>query len=224
MKIEFFDAHSHWIEKQTGGFLIAIEGDQPISKTYNNEEVLTLKKSNDKFIPVQYIRKSFQETETPVVKYHPRREGYSPNQIISDIKRRKPRIVIIDTLNQPYWCPRDYWEIAKKFPSIQFLFAHAGGYDVFDFAKICDFQQNSWLDFSFTQHYFGWCGSRPQMNVILEIIHYCFENDRIRNKILFGSDNMFCSQQESLEKYLVLSDVQKYLTDNFNNLVLMGLQ
>lgn len=89
--------------------------------------------------------------------------------MVDDIRRRAPKGVIFDTLNDPFWIPNDYWKMAKEFPQIQFLFSHAGGYKMLDFIEICEFNKNVWLDFNFTQNYFGIVGDRIEFKYMTEL-------------------------------------------------------
>lgn len=219
MVIEFYDCHSHFLENQKGGFIIALEGEPKFDKTYDNNEIIEVANKYKELIPVQYVTKEFNDVVTEVIKYHPRREKYTPDEIIEDIYIKNPKLVIIDTLNEPYWKADDYWYIAQAVPEKIFLFPHSGGYLINDFVKICDFQSNVWLDFSLTQHYFGWVGNRTRLNYVNEAIEYALRHKKISQKILFGSDNTFFSQQEAVNKYMKLDNAKSFLIDNFYNLI-----
>lgn len=210
----FWDSHAHKIGKQAGGFIIALEnGDKDV---ITNAELRQMEMGNS-FIPVEYVTNKFQETLTEVVKYHARIERYSKDEVIRDIKVRKPKGVIIDTLNDPYWAVYDYWEIARTFPEIQFLFSHAGGYKILDFIEICEFNKNVWLDFSYTQNYFGMIGEKPELKIISESIRYAFKST-IKNRVLFGSDYPYMSQEECIEYYRKNVDKEIYMY-NFERLM-----
>ena len=217
--MEFYDAHSHKLEAQTGGFLIGLDGEPKFEGILSSVEAVNLQNKSKFLFAVEYINCSFKQTNTKVVKYHPRREKYLVSQVIEDIKNRLPNIVIIDTLNQPYWQPLDYWQIALQFKEIQFVFCHAGGYDIHEFLKIANFSNNVWLDFSLTQEYFGWCGDRPKYLNITNAIDFALSNSVINKKILFGSDNGFFSQLVALQKYLTLKNSDLFLKDNFLKLI-----
>jgi len=217
-----FDVHSHKVENQNGGVLIALEGNFPHKDIFTNESLCAFmkKESSLNFRPCYYIDKFYSPVpDSTIVKYHPRLEKYTPKEVISDIEQRKPKLCIIDTLNQPFWSPSDYWKIARKFPYIQFLFSHAGGYDILEFLKFCDFSKNIWLDFSLTQTYFGWSKEVQQLKVVTDIIDYCLSSDRISPKILFGSDNPFWNQQEVIEKYATLKNAKMFFETNYVNLM-----
>lgn len=203
----FWDSHAHKIGNQAGGFIIALEnGDQDV---ITNTELRQMKLGSS-FIPVEYVTNKFQKTLTAVVKYHPRIEKYSKDEVIEDIKLRKPNGVILDTLNEPYWSIYDYWEIARTYPEIPFLFSHAGGYKVLDFVEICEFNKNVWLDFSYTQNYFGLMGEKKQLKTITETIKYAFKSS-IKNKVLFGSDYPYVNQEECIDYYIKNVDKEIYM-------------
>jgi predicted TIM-barrel fold metal-dependent hydrolase len=82
-----------------------------------------------------------------------------------------------------------------------------------------DFVPNIWLDFSLTQEYFGWVGQRPRFRQVADGIDYGLQFDRIRRKILFGSDEPFFSQRLALERYLELPDWDLFLVENFLSLL-----
>ncbi|GEM_PF-2364390 len=219
MDMEFYDCHSHFLENQKGGFIIALEGEPLFENTYNNNSVIEVTNMSKELIPVQYVTKEFNEVITKVVKYHPRREKYKVDEVILDIAKKDLKIVIIDTLNEPYWKADDYWRVAQSFPEKTFIFPHSGGYLINEFIKICDFQSNVWLDFSLTQHYFGWVGDRPKLKYVNEAIEYALQHKKLSRKILFGSDNTFFSQQEAVNKYFELSNAKSFLVDNFYNIL-----
>ncbi len=139
----FFDAHVHRPASESGGFLIGLQGDPVYDGTITNEEVLSLAAKSGRHIPFLYLQRMALQGQLPCtdfLKYHPRREKYGPEEIISSIRRFKPRCVIIDSLNEPFWCPYDYWRVLRECPDVQFVLAHAGGYQVNEFLKICHFQ------------------------------------------------------------------------------------
>jgi hypothetical protein len=202
-----------------GGFFISLEGFPVFDGIPDNKKVFQRESTtNEMFVSVQYVTNIFCETETDVVKYHPRREGYSSDLVIRDIAKRNPRACIIDTLNVPSWNINDYWAIATKYPNIQFLFAHSGGYDIIEFLKASDFLPNVWLDFSLTQHYFGWCGNKPRLSHVTDAIEWSFCSEKISKKILFGSDEPFFSRATALDMYLAKGLVEK-MNVNFGTLL-----
>lgn len=210
----FWDSHAHNINKQKGGFIIALEnGDKGV---LSNDELRAFKLSGN-YIPVEYVTRDFQKTFSSIVKYHPRLEQYTVTEVIADIRKRNPIGVIFDTLNDPYWQPNDYWQIAKEFPKIEFLLSHAGGYKILDFIEICEFNKNVWLDFSFTQNHFGIVGNRTEFKYIAELIKYAVQGP-IKERVLFGSDYPYENQEECFEYYSKNVNKEIY-TDNFENLL-----
>src|SRR5574344_1034014 len=153
----FYDAHLHNKNKENGGLLIGLEGIPIFKNTLNNKEVLNLHNPEKNYISFYYVQKSElnKTISHKYLKYHPIREKYTVKDVIKSISINLPKCIIIDTLNEPNWVAYDYWEIAQKFPELPIIFAHAGGYLINDFLKICHFQKNVWLDFSATQNILG---------------------------------------------------------------------
>lgn len=207
----FFDCHAHEISEQSGGFIIALEN-QTKGFGLTNEEVMALS-LNENFIPVQYVTNEWNVTQTNIIKYHPRLEKYSVEQVQADIERRRPKGIILDTLNDPYWSPCDYWKIVKEFTGIQFLLSHSGGYKVLDFIEICNFNKNVWLDFSLSHAYFGLTGEEKELTAVTDVMRYAFES-RIRDRIMYGSDTPFESQSASIKWYK--SNVDSAVYDGAN--------
>lgn len=202
--IDYYDCHTHEVGNQKGGFLIALDGKRGCKGGYSNKEIIEVANVHG-MIPVQYVTYQLEEElQTPILKYHPRREHYTPQQVEEHIERMEPKVAIIDTLNAPYWKPEDYWKIAIRFPNTGFLFSHAGGFDIVEFLKIVMFQKNVWIDFSFTQHVFGWCGAKEEFPLIAQHIEYSLKDERIYSRLLFGSDSMRGEKElatEALAKY-----------------------
>ena len=219
----FYDAHTHCINNESGGIVIAMEGKPYFEGTFYNHEIQQMSvvsHNDDKFKFAYYVDSSFCAVpDETILKYHARREKYTPEQVTSDIAKRKCKICIIDTLNQPYWSYLDYWRIIKTFPNITFLLPHLGGYDIVDFIKILDFNSNVYGDFSMTQEYFGWCGERSRLGVVADAIDFCLNSEKLHKKILFGSDEPFFSQQVAFEKYLQYKYSQDILVNNFERLI-----
>lgn len=217
--MEFYDAHAHCIKQQCGGFLIGLEGEPHFQNVMDNADV---KKHSDtsSFVSAYYISSSFDNVaDEKVLKYHPRREKYTVEKVIEDLKRRNCKICIIDTLNQPFWSYIDYWSIVSAFPNIHFLLSHAGGYDILEFIKILDFNRNVYMDFSMTQEYFGWCGNRVELTVISNAIDYCLNSEKLHRRILFGSDEPFFSQETAVNKYITYKYANDILVNNFKSLI-----
>lgn len=216
----FYDDHAHSVKGQSGGILIGLEGDPSFAGFLSNNEVEKIVKVNHNFQACYYITKEFNVVpDEMILKYHPRREHYSADEVISDLKTRKCKLCIIDTLNQPYWGYLDYWKVVASFPNIKFILPHMGGYDIVDFMKILDFNKNVYCDFSMTQEYFGWCGNRARYAVVVDSIDYCIKNKRLSKKVMFGSDEPDFSQSLALEKYLQLPNAEDILINNYLNLI-----
>ena len=214
-----YDAHLHNKNHENGGFLIGLEGEPYFKGTLNNQEVLVLHNPSEKYISFYYIRKKEIEDnlkEWPYLKYHPRREKYSPEQVVESISRRKPKAIIIDTLNEPYWVPYDYWYIAKKYSDIPFIFAHAGGYLINDFIKICHFQPNVWIDFALTHTTLGRLGDETNgLPYINQAIRYSL-NSNFKNRVLMSSDYPFFDQNAVFNYYKGYEDL---LNNNYIELI-----
>lgn len=103
----FFDAHLHNKNKESGGFIIGLEGTPFFSGTLKNCEALEYHDFENRYIAFYYVSKKElnYEIQHGYLKYHPRREGYTPDEVIMSIKRNAPKCVMIDTLNEPYWVP-----------------------------------------------------------------------------------------------------------------------
>lgn len=218
MMMEYFDCHMHELNQEKGGFLIALDGRRGSKGGYSNREIQSAASKKANTIPVQYVDYRFCRTETPVVKYHPRREKYAPAAVVNDIKERSPQIIIIDTLNQPDWVPNDYWHIAKEFPNILFLFSHAGGFDMLQFFNIAMYQPNVWIDFSFVQHVFGMCGQNTPLKYLCELMEYALTEERLYKKLMLGTDNMRGGadlSKEILEVYEQYSSYEDVASKNY---------
>ena len=218
--IEFYDTHAHCIKNQQGGILIGLEGNPIFDGTLNNCDVERLTKEYPNYLPAYYITKDFNAVpDETILKYHPRREGYSADEVIDDLLKRNCKLCIIDTLNYPNWQPLDYLKIVNKFPTIFFLLPHMGGYDILEFLKIFDFNKNVYADFSMTQEYFGWCGERGRLDIVANAIDYCINSAKLSKRILFGSDEPFFSQEIAFKKYKDSLYANDILVNNFENLL-----
>lgn len=209
----FYDAHIHRKNKESGGFLIGTEGEPELEDTLNNEKVLALHAPENMYVSFYYVTKvecCLEKVGWKYLKYHPRREQYTPEQVIRSVRLNTPEAVIIDTLNEPYWQPYDYWTIARQFPEVPFVFAHSGGYLINEFIKICHFQSNVWIDFSYTHTLLGKLGGKviglPYIN---QAIEYSL-NAPFGNRVLLGSDFPFCNQDDVFGYY------ERYI-DNLNS-------
>ncbi len=199
----FFDGHIHKKNNEAGGFLVGLENEPYFDNTLCNKEVLALHNPCDNYISFYYV--SDFELKNVInhkyLKYHPRREKYSPEEIINSIKINKPKCVMIDTLNEPYWTPYDYWKVAREFPELMFIFPHCGGYLINDFIKICHFQKNVWIDFSLTHTILGKLGDKESgLDYINQAIKYALKSV-FNKRVLLSSDYPFFSQKDVYEFY-----------------------
>lgn len=218
--VDFYDIHAHCITKQEAGILIGLEGSPKFDNTLTNIEVKEIASNNKNFIPAYYINNEFNNVPNELVlKYHPRREKYSVDAVINDLKKRKCKLCIIDTLNYPEWQPIDYLKVVQFFKNIDFILPHMGGYDILEFVKILDFNKNVYGDFSMTQEYFGWCGDKTRMSHVADLIDYCINSPKLSKRILFGSDEPFFSQEKALQKYITTPYACDILRNNFINLM-----
>ena len=213
-----YDAHIHNKNIEKGGFIVGLEGQPVFEGTLNNEEALQLHAPNDRYIAFYYVKNQYIKKEIgfEYLKYHPRREKYIPEEIIDSIKINCPKAVMIDTLNEPFWNAYDYWKIAKSFPNVPFIFAHAGGYLINEFIKICHFQPNVWIDFALTHTTLGCLGNEEKgLPYINQAIKYAL-NSSFKNRILLSSDYPFFDQKAVFEYYSEYIDL---LNENFVSLL-----
>jgi hypothetical protein len=200
----WYDAHIHNKHHEDGGFIIGLEGSPFFEGTLNNTEAMALHCPEKMYISFYYVIKKEcgKIIEHKYLKFHPRREKYTPEEVIQSIKLNMPKAVIIDTLNEPYWIPYDYWRIAKEFSDIPFVFAHAGGYLINDFIKICHFQSNVWIDFALTHTTLGHLGDLENgLAYINQAIKYSLHSS-FNDRILMSSDYPFFNQDDVFEYYL----------------------
>ncbi len=217
--MKFHDAHSHKLLAQDGGLFIGLEGKPVFPDVLDNAGAFALEDKSRLRFAVEYVTTTAKTGTHPLLKYHPRREHYSPEFVTNSIRQSQPKLCIIDTLNQPHWQPVDYWRIARAFSEIQFIFCHAGGYDILDFIKMADFTPNIWLDFSLTQEYFGWVGTQPLLPHVGQCIEYGLQYERVKRKVMFGSDEPFYSQPLALPRYQQLKDSHLFLIENYVSLL-----
>jgi len=218
----FHDAHAHDVRHQQGGFLIALEGASRPDGTLDNEGVLAREDRSRLLIGVPYASagKADSGLPGPVIKYHARREGYSPEWVANDLSRFQRRVALVDTLNSLDWPSSAYSSLARSFPATQFLFCHAGGYDLLDFVKMCRFIGNVWLDFSATQHIVGWAQSSGKLTFAEQLIEHSFEEPRIRERVMFGSDTPWFDQNDAVKRVVERApDPAAILMGNFERLV-----
>lgn len=212
----FFDAHIHSKNLETKGFLVGLEGEPWFEGILHNHEVQALA-DNEHYLYFHYVEATAlqQKIDHPLLKYHPRREKYSPEEVIQSIRLNQPRCVMLDTLNEPFWTPYDYWKVARAFPEIRFIFPHAGGYLINDFIKICHFQPNVWIDFALTHTHFSTIATNP-LPYVDEAIRYAVHAP-FKHRVLMGSDWPFFDQMRVVEYYQQLG-VLELLNANFLDL------
>lgn len=218
----FHDAHAHAIGRQKGGFLIALEGKPQLSYMLSNSQVAQQEDRNVQRFAVPYVRldNPLATSDAAVVKYHARREGYSHKWVCDDLKRHPRKIALVDTLNSNSWESRDYQGLAIKYPQTQFLFCHAGGYDIVEFLKMARFLQNVWIDFSATQEIFGWNNGVNRFSIVTDSIEHAFAEQRIARKVMFGSDMPEFKQAEAVQAVIRhLRNPEDYLLNNFERLI-----
>ena len=216
----FYDDHAHCIKEQSGGILIGLEGNPKFDGFLDNKDVEEEVRKNPNFQACYYITKERNEVpDETLLKYHPRREQYTADEVIADLKTRNCKLCIIDTLNQPKWGYMDYWKVVSAFPNIKFILPHMGGYDIIDFVKILDFNKNVFCDFAMTQEFFGWCGKRARYAVVADSIDYCLSHHKLSKKVMFGSDEPDFNQTLALEKYMMLPNAEDLLVNNYLTLI-----
>ncbi len=211
-----YDSHIHQKHHEDGGFIIALEGEPHFDGVYNNEEALALHNPEKNYYAFYYV--SFEEVNKklnhPLLKIHPRREKYNPKEVSDCIRINKPKAVIVDTLNEPYWNAYDYWYLAKEHENIPFIFAHAGGYIINEFIKICQYQKNVWIDFSFTHTRFGCLGDNEiGLLYVNDAIKYSLKS-KFNDRIFLGTDFPFFDQDDVFKYY---KDYQDLLNRNYIN-------
>lgn len=215
----FFDAHIHNLCKENGGFIIGLSGDPHFEQTLDNPAALKLHRPDQNYFAFYYVSADEINNQLPhnYIKFHPRREKYSPDTVINCIRKNFPRCVMIDTLNEPHWTAYDYWEVARTFPDTIFIFPHAGGYLINDFIKICHFQKNVWIDFALTHTVLGkYNNPETGLPYVNEAIKYAL-NAPFNNRILMSSDYPFFSQEDVVSYYLKLNKTD-LLNANFLHL------
>lgn len=215
----FHDAHCHAPGESSGSLVIALEGTPVFPGTVENSEIGRFHDPARGVIAVPYVRAG-REVHGPVIKYHPRREGYDPGWVHEDIERFDRRLVLIDTLNAIRWVPRAYLELAKAHTDVEFVMCHAGGYDIVEFVKMCRFLRNVWLDFSVTQHEFGWVSGRRSPAYVGDLIDHALHEPRIVPRVLFGSDFPLLEQSDAISRLVdSVENPEPFLTANFERLL-----
>lgn len=202
-----------------GGFVIALEGLPAFPDTLTNPEVMRLHDPTRHLIAIPYVRAG-SELEGTAVKYHPRFEGYEPEWVDADIMRFRRTLVLIDTLNAVRWPPRAYLDLARAHPDVEFVMCHAGGYDIVEFVKMCRFLKNVWIDFSVTQHEFGWVSGERRPSYVGDVIDHALSERRIAPRVLFGSDFPLREQSDAVARMVeAVEDPEPFLISNFERLL-----
>jgi hypothetical protein len=215
----FHDAHCHQPGGAIGGFVIALEGEPHFEGTVPNDEIGELADPSRKRIAIPYAGAG-SRIEGALIKYHPRREGYDPGWVNEDISRFDRRLVLIDSLNAVRWQPRDFFDLALVHPEAQFVMCHAGGYDILEFVKMCRFAPNVWLDFSVTQHEFGWVSGRRSPALVGDLIDHALAERRTAPRIMFGSDFPLLEQNDAVARLAEsVPDPEPFLVANFERLL-----
>jgi hypothetical protein len=215
----FHDAHCHQPGEAAGGFVIALEGEPYFEGTVPNSEIDALADPGSKRIAIPYAGAE-SEIEGSLIKYHPRREGYEPDWVDRDIGRFSRRLVLIDSLNAVDWPTRAFFDLALGHPQTQFVMCHGGGYDVLEFVKMCRFATNVWLDFSVTQHEFGWVSGRRSPAFVGDLIDHALGERRTAPRIMFGSDYPLSEQADAVTRLIdSVEDPEPFLTGNFERLL-----
>lgn len=219
--MRFYDAHLHNKGSESGGFVVGVEGTPWFDGILHNDEAFALAQTNSGYRFFRYVTRG-DAGERPngtadglLLKYHPRREKYTADQVIESIRVWRPKAVMIDTLNEPGWVAYDYWKVCRAFPDLTFILPHAGGYLINDFIKICHFQPNVWIDFTLTHTNFGSISKNPLPYVDQAII-YALDSP-FRNRVLMGSDLPFFDQMDVVRYYERLGKLDM-LNENFERL------
>ena len=215
----FHDAHCHQPGAAEGGFVIALEGEPFFEGTVPNTEIGALADPARKRIAIPYAA-SGSEVEGPLIKYHPRRERYEAEWVDRDIRTFSRRLVLIDSMNAVDWPSRAFFDLALAHPETQFVMCHAGGYDILEFVKMCRFTANVWLDFSVTQHEFGWVSGARSPAFVGDLIDHAMGERRTAPRIMFGSDYPLLEQADAVERLVEsVADPEPFLSGNFERLL-----
>ena len=220
--MRFFDAHIHRPGEEAGGFIIGLEGAPWFDGILHNDEAEAVATANPAYKFFRYVTQAEalagEACAVPrgmLLKYHPRREKYTPEEMIASIRALRPKAVMIDTLNEPAWVAYDYWRVCRAFPELTFILPHAGGYLINDFIKICHFQRNVWIDFTLTHTNFGGISSNP-LPYVDQAIAYALKAP-FRDRVLMGSDLPFFNQMDVVAYYERLGALE-LLNGNFEKL------
>lgn len=210
-----FDSHLH--QPVCEGLLIGIEGNPRISGLISNTDLFEIHKKG--IFSAWYVtREEIQKTITKkeILKFHPRREKYTPEEVVVCIELNQPRLVIFDTLNYPFWEPSDYFKIARKFPETVFLLAHSGGIQMNSFVPEL-ILSNVYFDFSATMIIFEIfrAARRRKNDFLTSAIKTLVSNPEARKRLLFGTDAPMYSRRDTLKAYKKFGMRRKELDANF---------
>lgn len=216
-----FDAHMH--VPLGPGLLIGLEGKPQFERVVDN--ALANAASGADVWPVNYVtaREAGRHQEHlngARLKYHPRREGYRPEEVASHISRHQPALVVIDTLAWPQWSVRDFELLVQDSAKTTFLLAHSGGLQIESFLPLLFFSR-VYFDFSLTAPYFG-LHDRGAPGIHAGIIEHCrflAGHSNSKGRLLFGSDEPFFSAEETWVGYESLDVEASRLDANFASMV-----
>ena len=219
--MKFYDAHLHHRGNEAGGFIVGLEGVPWFDGILHNDEAFVFTQANSGYRFFRYVtmaeasKRAEDTADGLLLKYHPRRERYTPEQVIESIRLWRPKAVMIDTLNEPGWVAYDYWKVCRAFSELTFILPHSGGYLINDFIKICHFQPNVWIDFTLTHTNFGGISKNP-LPYVDQAIAYAL-NAPFKSRVLMGSDYPFFDQMAVVQYYERLGKLDM-LNDNFGRL------
>jgi hypothetical protein len=115
--MDFYDAHAHCIKAQRGGFLIGLEGNPRFEGAMSNQDARAAEDPERLLFAVEYVTSAAANLSSRLLKFHPRREGYSPTVVKERIGAWSPSLCIIDTLNQPTGSPETTGTSPARSPS-----------------------------------------------------------------------------------------------------------
>lgn len=167
------------------------------------------------FVVVPYVDRLSQQFPQTVIYLHPRREGYSPEDVRIYLANSPASVVVIDTFAKFEWNPEQYFALVNSCREKVFLLAHGGGYDVREFVQIVRYTENCYIDFSATQEIFGCVTDDRDLNAgVRDVIVHALAEPRLRSKVVFGSDNPEFSQEKAMAWY---SGLNSRLPDTFDD-------
>jgi predicted TIM-barrel fold metal-dependent hydrolase len=85
---------------------------------------------------------------------------------------------------------------------------------------MCRFLPNIWLDFSVTQHEFGWVSGRRSPAYVGDLIDHALHERRIAPRVLFGSDFPLLDLTDAITRLTAtVDDPEPFLIKNFERLL-----